>query len=357
MMKDFGLSVQYEKGIKVDELFSTYSSGFKTYHAENIVSTKKYSENNLSDYYYRAFDKRYIGYELIKNNRYEFSVIKNMLFPNLAIIVSKQATAGKFGLFVSKGLTDINYIGTAGKSSACLVFPLYLYSETREQQTINQSLKRTPNLNMKIVSKMAQKLMLAFVPEKEPEGKICYINNPEVRDDFKMTFAPVDILDYFYAVLHSRTCKDKYRELLKTGFPRVPFPRSAETFWQLVELGKQMRAIHLLDEAAVVKSIYELPGISIFPEDGNNLVEKLQYTTLSEGKGGKVYINNTQYFDKVPELAWNFSIGAYQPAQNWLKDRKGRTLTLEDILHYQKMIAALTETGRLMNEIDKVEIE
>ena len=91
--------------------------------------------------------------------------------------------------------------------------------------------------------------------------------------------------------------------------------------------------------------------ITQYPIDGNNEVSKPKY------ENGKVYINETQYFDNVPEVAWNFFIGGYQPAQKWLKDRKERTLEFEDILHYQKIIVALKETDRLMNEIDKIEIE
>ena len=88
-----------------------------------------------------------------------------------------------------------------------------------------------------------------------------------------------------------------------------------------------------------------------YPIDGTNEVSKPKY------ENGKVYINETQYFDNVPEVAWNFFIGGYQPAQKWLKDRKGRKLEFEDILHYQKIIVALTETDRLMKEIGKIEIE
>jgi|SRR5690606_18615293 len=87
-----------------------------------------------------------------------------------------------------------------------------------------------------------------------------------------------------------------------------------------------------------------------YPIDGSNNVDKPQY------QNGKVYINETQYFDNVPEIAWNFFIGGYQPAQKWLKDRRGRVLNFEEILHYQKIIVALTETDRLMKEIDLIEI-
>ncbi|MCZ7616571.1 MAG: hypothetical protein M5T52_24170 [Ignavibacteriaceae bacterium] len=88
--------------------------------------------------------------------------------------------------------------------------------------------------------------------------------------------------------------------------------------------------------------------ITTYPVSGNNEVEKLTY------KDGKVYINREQYFGKVPEIAWNFYIGGYQPAQKWLKDRKGRTLTNQEIEHYQKIIIALNETETIMSEIDKI---
>ncbi len=83
----------------------------------------------------------------------------------------------------------------------------------------------------------------------------------------------------------------------------------------------------------------------------------IQNINAAHHGGGSVYINDNQYFADVPLSAWNFYIGGYQPAQKWLKDRKGRTLCFEDILHYQKIIVALAETGRIMSEIDNVEIE
>ena len=89
--------------------------------------------------------------------------------------------------------------------------------------------------------------------------------------------------------------------------------------------------------------------ITQYPIDGDNVVRKAKY------ENGKVYINETQYFDSVPQVAWEFYIGGYQPAQKWLKDRKDRKLEFDDILHYQKIVVALTETDRLMKEIDKVE--
>ena len=158
-------------------------------------------------------------------------------------------------------------------------------------------------------------------------------------------FAPIDILDYIYAVLHSPTYREKYKEFLKIDFPRVPYPKDKETFWQLVKLGGEIRQIHLLESPTVEKYITQ------YPIDGDNVVVKPKY------ENGKVYINDTQYFDNVPQVAWDFYIGGYQPAQKWLKDRKDRKLEFDDILHYQKIIVAFTETDRLMKEIGEVEME
>jgi len=163
-------------------------------------------------------------------------------------------------------------------------------------------------------------------------------------------FAPIDLLDYIYAVLHSPTYREKYKEFLKIDFPRVPYPKNGDVFWQLVKLGGELRQIHLLESPVVDQYITQ------YPIDGDNGVDKIRFE-LSVIGIGRVYINETQYFGNVPEVAWNFYIGGYQPAQKWLKDRKGRKLEFEDILHYQKIIVALSETARIMAEIDKIAIE
>ena len=177
-------------------------------------------------------------------------------------------------------------------------------------------------------------------------------------------FAPIDILDYIYAVLHSPTYREKYKEFLKIDFPRVPYPKDVNTFWKLVQLGGEIRQIHLLESPEVNNYITQ------YPIDGDNVVGKIRFEEnyeITVGNSilhidpiypmGRVYINDTQYFEKVPRVAWEFYIGGYQPAQKWLKDRKDRKLEFEDILHYQKIILALTETDRLMKEIDQIAVE
>lgn len=159
------------------------------------------------------------------------------------------------------------------------------------------------------------------------------------------TFAPIDLLDYIYAVLHSPTYREKYKEFLKIDFPRVPYPKDAKSFWKLVEKGKAIRELHLLESPLLEHRITQ------YPIAGTNQVGKVRY------EDGKVYINESQYFSNVPQIAWEFYIGGYQPAQKWLKDRKDRTLNFEDINHYQHIIIALTETARLMKEIDDLGME
>ncbi|HRN45804.1 MAG TPA: DNA methyltransferase, partial [Flavobacterium sp.] len=127
-----------------------------------------------------------------------------------------------------------------------------------------------------------------------------------------------------------------------------------KTFWELVALGSQIRQIHLLESATVEEYITE------FNIDGDCVVSKPSFVKVpnfDKAETGNVFINETQYFENVPEVAWNFYIGGYQPAQKWLKDRKDRKLEFDDIAHYQKIIVALFETDRLMKEIDKIEIE
>jgi predicted helicase len=204
---------------------------------------------------------------------------------------------------------------------------LYLYPEISNQLKNDNSNGRIPNLNPQIIKKISSSLGLIFTNEEEKTSN---------------TFAPIDLLDYIYGVLHSPSYREKYKEFLKTDFPRVPAPQDRDKFWKLAKLGDELRQIHLMESQSLEQNIVG------YPEDGSNVVAKPTF------KDGRIYINDTQYFSNVAEVAWNFYIGGYQPAQKWLKDRKDRELSYEDIRHYQKIIIALSETDRLMKEIDKI---
>ena len=148
-------------------------------------------------------------------------------------------------------------------------------------------------------------------------------------------------LDYIYAVLHSPSYREHYKEFLKIDFPRIPYPTDWEKFRDLTEKGEELRQLHLMED------LPNQTGIS-FPVAGTLQVDCYRWAE------NRVYINSEQYFDGVPESAWNFFIGGYQSAQKWLKDRKGMTLSFEDVKHYQRIIYVLQQTERIMQEIDEI---
>ncbi len=150
----------------------------------------------------------------------------------------------------------------------------------------------------------------------------------------------VAIFDYIYGVLHCPQYRETYREFLKIDFPRVPYPPSPDIFWDVSAKGASLRKLHLMEDAAIGPAPYKFTG------GGDSVVGKVKY------EGERVFINEAQGFDNVPDIAWNFYIGGYQPAQKWLKDRKGRELSFDDIRHYQKIIKILSETDRIMKTIE-----
>jgi len=341
--KDFGLEEEYRKGFKIDELFPISNSGVKTdrdslfidieqetladrikrlLSGEYDVSFKnKYRVKNSSGYkmieklkgkifedehiqtiQYRPFDYQWIYYEPGLISRPAFLAIQHIYQrENLVLLTSRSFPANQVfdRVFATKNIPDIH-----SASDQTYVFPLYLYTDETS---------RTTNLKKEIVSEIENACGRIF---------------------------PEDLFDYIYAVLHSPNYREKYKEFLKIEFPRVPYPKDTKTFKKLVTFGAELRSLHLLESPKVNQFI------TTYPIAGSNTIEKLTF------KDGKVFINPEQYFGNVPEVAWNFYIGGYQPAQKWLKDRKGRALTNTDIEHYQKIIVALAETNRIMKEID-----
>jgi predicted helicase len=314
------------------------SRGWKLAEARIEIASNQH-QNLIKKFTYRPFENRYIYYSpyMVDWGREEY--MHHLLSgENTALILPKQVPDKESaGAYLTKNIAGHK---TCSAYNINNIFPLYLYPKTNGQKTIEETIKRTPNLNQEIVKEIAEKLNLNFTNEKEST---------------KDTFAPIDILDYIYAVLHSPTYREKYKEFLKIDFPRVPYPKDQDTFWKLVKLGGEIRQIHLLESATVEQYITQ------YPIAGDNLVSRKMsknspgYVPNNETQG-KVYINDEQYFDNVPLVAWEFYIGGYQPAQKWLKDRNGRKLEWEDIAHYQKIIVALCETDRIMKEIDEIKI-
>lgn len=298
--KDFGLQEEYEKGIKIDELFVVNNSGIKTHHDAELISSQPFDTDYDTKINYRPFDVRYINYDLNKVVRARFDVMKHMLKPNFSILTKRSNINHDTLGLISNHVSDMRTFSRPGELGGDYVFPLYIYHPDGA---------KTPNFNPDELKKLTAK-----------------IGNQ----------TPEDILDYIYAVLHSLSYREKYKEFLKIDFPRVPMP-TPEDFKRLAPLGHELRELHLMHKVSASKTT--------FPVEGDNVVEKLRY------EDDKVYINKSQYFDNVSELAWNFYIGGYQPAQKWLKDRKGRTLNFDGIEHYEKIIAILERTDELMQKI------
>ena len=255
-------------------------------------------------------------------------------------------------------------------------FPLYRFitpENTDGTLFATQETIRKPNLNPQFVAALETQLGLTFAPlPKSP------IQNP------KSTFTPADIFHYAYAVFYSPTYRERYAEFLKIDFPRLPLTGDAGLFRALAGLGADLVALHLLEDAYPAASWNQNPCEGSEPSQG--LLSPLQHpiTTFVAGAngttmgafskracydpaGGRVYLDTSQrqassHFAGVPEDVWNFHIGGYQVLHKWLYDRRGkrgeagRTLTPEDIAHYQRIVVALQETIRLMAEVD-AEIE
>ena len=325
---DEALATKYDLKLKDNDKWNL-SKSRKEIQQTGII------EGNFKIQNYRCFDKRHIYYDTNFVARLNTKVLGHFNSKNISIISTRQLADDNFNhIFISDIISDQCFISNKTKEG-CQVFPLYLYPDEKNKDLFEAGLERTPNLNPEIVKEIAEKLGLAFTNEKVLR---------QAQDDSPVTFAPIDLLDYIYAVLHSPSYREKYKEFLKIDFPRVPYPKDAATFWQLVKLGGEIRQIHLLESPIVEQYITQ------YPIDGDNVVVKPKY------QDGRVFINDTQYFDHVPLIAWEFYIGGYQPAQKWLKDRKDRKLEFDDILHYQKIIVALTETARLMQEVDEIGI-
>jgi predicted helicase len=303
---------------------------------------KDINKSKLLQINYRPFDTQYIYYDDNFIERSRKDVMQHYLAKNdnVGLLTTKAFRDKEFAhAFVTNNISEAIFLSGTTASNA-MSFPLYLYSESAgDQQNLIKNNVRKPNLNPEIIEKIAVALSLSFVWEKLNGN-----NN---------TFSPIDLLDYVYASLHSPMYRDTYKEFLKIDFPRIPYPKNRDTFWQLVQLGGQLRQIHLLESPLVEKYI------TSYPKDGDNIIirkiiQKDWELYDTDKQLGRVWINDNQYFDLIPLIAWEFYIGGYQPAQKWLKDRTGRKLCYEDILHYQKIIKALTETDRLMKEIGSI---
>jgi len=371
---------EYEKGFKINDLFPNNVTGVLTMGDNFIVANSKkelkdrisdflavdYSEEELKIKYglgknyakwiiankqkikaiplkyieidYRPFDRRWTVFDNNLIWRWRHDTMKHFLSgDNIGLMTCRQAAVDTWNLVgITNLIADDSRVSNRSRERG-YIFPLYLYPQATEQETLGIKVGRIPNLNRVLVGKISSGLNLKFADEKtETQAK---------------TFTPEDLLNYIYATLHSPTYRKTYNEFLTIDFPRIPYPRKIKQFRDYVNLGSELREIHLLE------SQYLDNLITSYPMSGHNEVSRRVSSKdfeLLDAKSGRVWINESQFFEGVPKIAWEMYLGGYQPAQKWLKDRFNCLLSYDDILHYQKIIVALSETDRLMKAIDKI---
>jgi predicted helicase len=367
--KNFDNILEYKKGFLINDMFPVNGVGITTAHDDFVISDNKdtllnrfsqFKESPAEKTYlhekfnvnekegwdilkgwnniqkkqdlscfvkpisYRPFDNRYIFYEDSLVWRTVTKIMRHLIHnDNVGLTTHKREELDiPFAhIFVVNALVEH---GLTSSKTTNYVFPLYLYPEKGD---LDETEKRRPNLNNEIIQTLAQKIGLKFVDEKTDNDR---------------EFAPIDILDYIYAVLHSPIYRTKYKELLKIDFPRIPYPANAEQFCRLAALGSILRNLHLME------NVSPSHDKATFPIAGSNEITTQKYDK------GKVFINKTQYFENVPLEAWEFYIGGYQPAKKWLKDRMGRIFIFDEIEHYRKIITVLSLTMDIQQQIDEV---
>lgn len=273
---------------------------------------------------YRPFDTRFIWYHprAIERGDARWPVMRNLVNGGISLLTSRQSVSGPFtSAFVASGLSEMK---TAESTRGSYAFPLLLSPLNLAGETVSP----TSNFDLRRMSQ------------------------PIKGESAEKLFA------YIYAVLHSPQYRERYSKYLEIEFPKVPFPKHLTAFAEVARIGSILVALHLLrpEDAPILKA----PDIR-FAGTGEARVER-GYPAY---KNGRVMINAGRWFEDVPKTTWDFHVGGYQVCEKWLKDRAGkggknpgpgRVLTEEDILHYRRIVVALTETHRLMAEID-VEID
>lgn len=316
--------------VKDKEIFSLF---MKNYGVENNLINKWYEELNDKDiieqirpYAYRPFDERFVIYNENILQRARRSIMDYMLEGNLSLVVTKQLASLPFNhCFVTSEIGDRCLISLRTKELGYF-FPLYIYR-----------LKDKPK------KKSFGSIMMLFEPEaeygvKKPNLSPAFVE--KLTKEYKKTPSPEDIFYYIYAVLYSNTYRTKYAEFLKIDFPRVPFTNDYKLFKKMGEYGEKLVNLHLLKSSDLDAPVAKFQG------KGNDKVEKPRY------EKGKLYINNGQYFEGITPEVWEYQIGGYQVCDKWLKDRKGRALSLEEIKHYCKVVTALKKTIEIQSKID-----
>ena len=281
-------------------------------------------KNKIVPILYRPFDIRYTYYTGKSRGfhcRPRPEVMRNMLSENIGFQTCRQLSGKTWQhILITEGITDDCYVSNRTKERGYL-FPLYIYDDSERNVLFSQKKlpkKRQPNIKTEFIAVLSE--------------------------FFNETPSPDEIFYYIYSVLYSNIYRIKYAEFLKIDFPRIPFTKNYSLFIKMAKYGQELAEMHLL------KSKKLDPPVAKFQGKGDNKVEKMRYNA----KERRLYFNQSQYFEGITEEIWQYQIGGYQICSKWLKDRKGRILSLRDIKHFCRVSTALKRTIEIQKEIDQL---
>ena len=330
-IKDGKIRKKYFQGKGSPKYPDGDSRGWKMSRARIKVHDDKKWKERVVPILYRPFDVRFIYYTDWMVDWPRPEVMRHMIEKkNIGLIIVRQVAEGVFNhVFVTRHIVESRI--TVSNKGIGFILPFYLCAEkgTDLFQMLNNN-GQSCNLSKSILEFISNKLHLRFIPEG--------------LGDLDTTFGPEDVINYVYSIFHSPSYRIRYAEFLKTDFPRLSLTTSLDLFRALAKLGGELVALHLMESPKLDKYLTKFVG------DTKDEIEKVEYSEKT------VWIDKdkTTGFKGVPENVWNFHIGGYQVCEKWLKDRKGRKLSKDDIEHYQKIVVALNETIKIMAKIDKV---
>jgi type I restriction-modification system DNA methylase subunit len=295
------------------------------------LASGRHAQSNIHPLLYRPFDVRKIFYHEDVVASRSLPTMKHVVAgPNIGFVCSSTwTTPERFSVGVSQIMVEMK-TGTHDRGTT--FFPLYRY-----ETLMGGKPDKVHNFTPEFVKEWCAKTQTQFIPTGHGDGE--------------KTTGPEDVLFWLYGLFSSLEYRRRYRAALSQRFPIVLFAKNLELFQELSRLGGELTALHLLESPKLDKPMTKFVGSS-------REVVKVGWVndTVWINAGGKKAATTpgTSGFQGVPEAVWNFHIGGYQVCEKWLKDRKGRTLTDEDIAHYHKIVISLSETIRLMAEIDQV---
>jgi predicted helicase len=359
---------------RLPEIIKKFKLNPKTTWEYDKAIKANFDKENIVEYDYRPFNRRKLYYDKNFLSRSRSEVMDNFFKKeNIGLEVGRL----EFIAFVSELISDEHFCGGASYK-----FPIYVYEEST---IFSQNLPKTDNLLFKEYFKAKKEYdkaeknylnakedkdlhiadeMKAIADEhraivemwekriklqkaKEEKG---LVKNENISSNFRKVlfekyakeWTAEEILGYVYAILHSNSYKQRFAELLKTDFPKIPLVEGVELFQSISQIGQNLVKAHLLKDEQLKVNSYE--------GEGSNKVEKIVYNESLN----RLYINQTQYFSQVNKEVWEYQIGSYAVLEKYLKDRKEDESILEYVEHIEKIIAVLNFTIFQSKKVDEL---